>query len=61
MVIFSNVNLQYNTTSTVHGIEGNVYIAGEELFDNGSKYPEQKCFNTGEIVPSGTRNVSACR
>lgn len=48
-------------TGTVDGIEGNTYFTDETVFDNGTKYPEQTCFNTGEVVPSGTRNISSCR
>lgn len=44
----------------VLGVDGYRYVAGERAFDNGTLYPENKCFNTGPI-PTGLRNVSQCK
>lgn len=48
-------------TKEVRGIEGNHYVGSERTFDNGSLYPEQKCFNSEGIVLTGSRDVSKCR
>lgn len=45
-----------------NGISGNKYVATERNFDNGTIYPDQKCyFPQPEIQPSGVRNVSDCK
>lgn len=47
----------------IHGIKGYKFAAGERAIDNGTKYPENLCYNDGneEIFPSGVMNISACR
>lgn len=46
-------------TDTVHGLDGKKFVCTDEVFDNGTKYPDMGCFNS--YVPSGTRNVSLCK
>ncbi|KAK9876973.1 hypothetical protein WA026_016003 [Henosepilachna vigintioctopunctata] len=45
---------------TVKGIKGYKYT-GDNIFDNGTSRPENKCFCNGECIPSGVFNVSKCR
>jgi hypothetical protein len=47
----------------IHGIKGYKFAAGERAVDNGTKYPENLCYNQGnaENFPSGVMNISACR
>lgn len=55
------LSLDFNEEVQVHGINGYKYVGGAKLWDNGTKYPDNKCFSQGEIVPSGVMNVSSCR
>lgn len=59
--ICRGIRLDYTEEVEVHGIKGFKYSGGDHTFDNGTKYPEQKCFNLGEIVPAGVTNISSCR
>lgn len=43
------------------GMTLNKYAATPRSFDNGSLYPESRCFSSGDVVPSGVMNISACR
>lgn len=56
-----SVSLDFVEEKTVHGITGYKYRGGDRTVDNGTIYPENKCFSSGESVPSGVMNVSACR
>jgi scavenger receptor class B protein 1 len=55
------LTLKYAGPSTVKNILGNKYVIDEHMLDNGTLYPENKCFCNGECVPSGLVNVSSCR
>lgn len=59
--ICRGINLDFAEEVTVHGIKGYKYSGGDRTFDNGTKYPEMKCFNLGDVVPAGVMNISACR
>ncbi|CAG9862239.1 unnamed protein product [Phyllotreta striolata] len=52
--------LNYVEDVTVKGVKGFKYSA-EYGFDNGTEYPENSCFCTGECMPTGVFNVSSCR
>lgn len=56
-----SISLDYDEEKSIHGITGYKYRGGEKTVDNGTIYPENKCFSSGESVPSGVMNVSACR
>ncbi|KAJ6646997.1 UDP-galactose transporter senju, partial [Pseudolycoriella hygida] len=56
-----SISLDFEEEKSVHGITGYKYAGGEKMVDNGTVYPENKCFSFGESVPSGVMNVSACR
>lgn len=56
-----SVPLDYEETVQVEGITGFKFSGGLRSVDNGTLYPENKCFCGGECVPSGVMNVSACR
>lgn len=53
--------LDFEHEEEVAGIKGYKYAGGPRTVDNGTKYPETACFSSGEIVPSGVLNISACR
>lgn len=59
--ICRGIRLDFVEEVMVHGIKGYKYAGGDRTFDNGTKYPEQKCFNLGDVVPAGVTNISACR
>jgi len=58
-----------------YGIEGHKFYGDDSVFDNGTKYPEKRCFcsksqligatdisaSVEECVPSGVRSISKCR
>ncbi|XP_063242450.1 protein peste-like isoform X2 [Bacillus rossius redtenbacheri] len=56
-----SLSLDYAREQTVHGLRGYRYSAGARNFDDGTLYPDNKCFCGGKCVPSGVLNVSACR
>ncbi|KAJ8971442.1 hypothetical protein NQ314_000698 [Rhamnusium bicolor] len=46
----------------LYGIEGHIYKGMEKNFDNGTVYPDMKCFIPEGVVQfSGVRNVSLCK
>ncbi|XP_060532200.1 protein croquemort isoform X2 [Cylas formicarius] len=55
----SNVQLHLNGTYEAYGLVGDKYIARDDVFDNGTFYPKQKCFANG--YPTGLRSVSKCK
>jgi scavenger receptor class B protein 1 len=55
------VILQFNGKKKVKGIMGNKYTFDDYMLDNGTKYPENKCFCNGDCFPRGVFNVSSCR
>lgn len=59
--ICRGIRLDYSNEVEVQGIKGYKYSGGDQTFDNGTKYPEQKCFNLGDVVPAGVTNISSCR
>lgn len=56
-----SMSFEYAEEQEVNGIVGYKYSAGRKMVDNGTAYPENKCFSAGEAVPSGVMNVTACR
>lgn len=59
--ICRSIDLEFAEEKSIHGITGYKYRGGERTVDNGTFYPTYKCFSSGESVPSGLMNVSACR
>ncbi|XP_022912791.1 protein croquemort-like [Onthophagus taurus] len=58
----SSVRLQFQDSyKEFFGIRGKKYAATDFDFDNGTKYPEQKCFITDQTYPSGVRDISKCK
>lgn len=63
--IFSNdlcstLELERNGEDELHGIRGYKYLGTNKAFDNGTLYPEMRCFfNQSEY--SGVRDVSLCK
>lgn len=55
------LDLYYTEELDINGLKVNKYASTERSVDNGTKYPEYKCFSRGESLPSGVMNVSACR
>lgn len=62
ILYFSSIELKRIDKYTTYGIEGNKYGGSQKIFDNGTIYPEMKCFiPEGVQLPSGVRNVSSCK
>lgn len=59
--ICSSLNLNYKGVDTFLGLEGQSYVAERYLLDNGTDFPEMKCFNGDKIFPSGVRDISKCK
>ncbi|KAL1139975.1 hypothetical protein AAG570_006952 [Ranatra chinensis] len=63
--ICSSATLVREQTTEKFGIEGTTYIGNEKMFDNGTVYPENKCYclrnGSDQCQPSGTRDLSSCR
>ena len=58
----SSITLSYvKSSSEIYGLKGKKFVGKEINFDNGSVYPEQKCFNDDRVFPSGIRSISKCR
>ncbi|KAJ8969586.1 hypothetical protein NQ317_011310 [Molorchus minor] len=59
----SSLELKRNGDYYVHGVVGNKYIGTKKIFDNGTLYPEMKCFVPEDISQqaSGIRDVSQCK
>lgn len=53
--------LEWSSEVDVHGVSGWKYVGSPYTFDDGSRYPENACFCSGECVPAGLRNISACK
>nr|CAD7408340.1 unnamed protein product [Timema poppensis] len=43
------------------GITGSKFEADASILDNGTLYPSQACYTTGESVYSGVMNISTCK
>lgn len=56
-----HIPLDYEKDVEVHGITGFKFSGGPRSVDNGEKYPANACFSPGQVVPSGTLNISSCR
>lgn len=56
-----SIEFDFEKEVELHGITGYKYSGGKKTVDNGTEYPENKCFSEGETVPSGVMNVTSCR
>uniref|UniRef100_A0A336L1I8 CSON002486 protein n=1 Tax=Culicoides sonorensis TaxID=179676 RepID=A0A336L1I8_CULSO len=62
-----SLTLKYEKESKIQGIKGWKWIGDESMFDNGEKYPENKCYCQAETeeecsaIKSGIFNASACQ
>ena len=56
-----SVEMDYEKEETIQGIKTYKYSGGDRTVDNGTLFPENKCYCSGECVPSGLFNVSSCR
>ncbi|CAO1409251.1 unnamed protein product [Diamesa tonsa] len=56
-----SVPFDYEKDVDVHGVTGYRYTGGARAVDNGTLYPENKCFCGEDCMPSGVMNISACR
>ncbi|XP_008192356.1 protein croquemort isoform X1 [Tribolium castaneum] len=57
----STLTLVKQGTEELHGVVGHKFVGDEKLFDNGTRYPDMRCFSPGDVLPSGVRNVSHCK
>lgn len=56
-----SVLLDFEEEKNIHGVKTFKYSGGERTVDNGTLFPENKCYCSGTCVPSGLFNVSSCR
>jgi scavenger receptor class B, member 1 len=56
-----SVLMEFEAENKIHGINVFKYSGGDRTVDNGTLYPENECYCSGECVPSGLFNVSSCR
>ena len=56
-----SISLDFSEEVSIDGVTGYKYSGGKKTVDNGTAYPENKCFTTGKSVPSGVLNVTSCR
>lgn len=58
-----SIPFDYEKDVEIHGVNGYRFTSGVRAVDNGTNFPENKCYNSqdGEIVPSGVMNISSCR
>ncbi|KAL5279645.1 hypothetical protein ACFFRR_003939 [Megaselia abdita] len=56
-----SMDFDYEKSEEIDGILGYKYAAGARSVDNGTLYPENKCFCGDQCVPSGVMNISSCR
>lgn len=61
--ICSAINMQYSGDVHMHNLTGKVFAGGEDVFDNGTLYPQSACYcvRKGVCPRSGVRDVSGCR
>lgn len=62
--ICSGINLKStHTDSLIHDLPGTQFVADRDVFDNGSKYPENECYCAHKQCsdPSGIRDLSPCK
>jgi scavenger receptor class B, member 1 len=57
------IPFEYEKDVEVHGVTGYRFAGGARAVDNGTNFPENKCYNSqsGETVHSGVMNISSCR
>lgn len=53
--------MEFLDRSDYDGMPAYKYVLGKKFLDNGTIYPENKCYCNGDCIPSGLYNVSACR
>lgn len=58
--ICRSLQYEYEKDGNIEGIFGHRFSLGERTVDNGTKYVENKCYGSGEQLPSGLMNVSSC-
>lgn len=56
-----SVLLDFEEEKDVHGVKTLKFSGGDRTVDNGTLYPENECYCSGDCVPSGLFNVSSCR
>jgi scavenger receptor class B, member 1 len=56
-----SIPLEFEEEAKIHGVNVFKYVSGDRTVDNGTLYPENKCYCSGDCVPSGLFNVSSCR
>lgn len=64
MDICRPVTLSYDSEYVHNGVKGSRWVVDDRAFDNGEKYPENKCYCTGNPCPdlmAGVQNMSDCR
>lgn len=58
--ICRSIEYEYEKDDEVKGIKGNRFSLSKKTLDNGTVYEENKCYQSGEKLPSGLSNASVC-
>ena len=56
-----SVLMDFEEEQKINGVTTFKFSGGDRTVDNGTLYPENECYCSGECVPSGLFNVSSCR
>lgn len=59
--ICRSFHLDYEEEKNIYGVNTLKFSGGDRTVDNGTLYPENECYCSGECVPLGLFNVSACK
>lgn len=58
----SSLVLQKNGRMSMDGLDGTTFVGAENVFDNGTLFPENKCYlANGTQLRKGVRSLSSCR
>jgi scavenger receptor class B, member 1 len=55
------VLLDFEEERSINGVNTLKFSGGDRTVDNGTLFPENECYCSGDCVPSGLFNVSSCR
>lgn len=56
-----SILMDFEEELEIKGVKTLKFSGGDRTVDNGTLYPENKCYCDGECVPSGLFNISSCR
>ena len=56
-----SIQMDFEEDQEILGVKTMKFSGGDRAVDNGTLYPENKCYCGGQCVPSGLFNISTCR